>query len=105
MRSPLARRDVLLLLAPASAFVWAVVALATAYQRRSPTEMQGRVNAAANMRFSVPQTISIATGAALITVVDYRVEIVAMLIVFMLASAYLLTRPGDDAVKVEPATA
>jgi MFS family permease len=85
--------------------VWAVVALATAYQRRSPTEMQGRVNAAANMLFSVPQTISIATGAALITIVDYRVEIVAMLVVFMLSAAYLLTRRGDDVVEVEPATA
>lgn len=52
---------------------WAVVALATSYQRRSPTEVQGRVNAAANMLFSVPQTISIAIGAALITVIDYRV--------------------------------
>ena len=46
---------------------WAVVALATSYQRRSPTEVQGRVNAAANMLFSVPQTISIAIGAALVT--------------------------------------
>jgi Na+/melibiose symporter-like transporter len=83
--------------------VWAIVALATAYQRRSPLEVQGRVAAAANMLFSVPQTISIAAGAALITLVDYRVEIVAMLVVFMLSSAYLLTRRSDDAIEVEPA--
>ena len=62
---------------------WAVVALATAYQVRSPGHMQGRVAAAANMLFSVPQTISIAVGAALITIIDYRVEIVAMAIVFL----------------------
>jgi MFS family permease len=75
--------------------VWAVVALATAYQRRSPDEVQGRVAAASNMLFSVPQTISIAVGAALITLVDYRVEIVAMAIVMLSAAAYMLTRPGE----------
>jgi hypothetical protein len=85
--------------------VWAIVALATAYQRRSPTEVQGRVAAAANMLFSVPQTISIAAGAALITIVDYRIEIVAMFVVFLLSSAYLLTRRDDDAIEVEPALA
>ena len=57
---------------PGSAIVWAIVAIATAYQRRSPNHVQGRVSAAANMLFSVPQTISIAAGAALITIVDYR---------------------------------
>jgi MFS family permease len=72
--------------------VWAVVALSTAYQRRSPQHVQGRVAAASNMLFSVPQTISIATGAALISVVDYRVEIVAMAIGTVLSAAYLLTR-------------
>jgi MFS family permease len=84
--------------------VWAIVALATAYQRRSPSHVQGRVSAAANMLFSVPQTISIAVGAALITVVDYRVEIVAMAVVFLLAAAYLLTR-RDEAIEAEPALA
>jgi MFS family permease len=85
--------------------VWAIVAIATAYQRRSPAELQGRVAATANMLFSVPQTISIAAGAALITVIDYRVEIVAMCIVLPLSAAYLLTRRGDDAIEVEPAIA
>jgi MFS family permease len=84
--------------------VWAVVALATAYQRRSPGHVQGRVSAAANMLFSVPQTISIAVGAALITVVDYRVEIVAMAVVFLIAAAYLLTRRAE-AIEAEPALA
>ena len=76
--------------------VWAIVALATAYQRRSPTDMQGRVAAASNMLFSVPQTISIAVGAALVTLIDYRIEIVAMAIVFAVASVYLLTRRDDE---------
>ena len=77
----------------ASEIAWAVVALATSYQRRSPTEVQGRVNAAANMLFSVPQTISIAVGAALITVIDYRLLIVAMAAVFALASALPVHAP------------
>ena len=81
--------------------VWAIVALATSYQRRSPSQMQGRVSAAANMLFSVPQTISIAAGAALITLVDYRVEIVAMAVVFLIAAVYLLTR-GDEVVRLTP---
>jgi MFS family permease len=75
---------------------WAVVALATAYQRRSPDHMQGRVAAAANMLFSVPQTISIAAGAALILVLDYRVEIAAMAVAFLAAAAYLLTRAPEE---------
>jgi len=79
--------------------VWAIVALATAYQRRSPTDMQGRVAAASNMLFSVPQTISIAVGAALVTLIDYRIEIVAMACVFAVASAYLLTRRDDEHVE------
>ena len=44
------------------------------------------------MLFSVPQTISIALGAALITVIDYRVEIVIMTAAVLLAATYLLTR-------------
>jgi MFS family permease len=85
--------------------VWAVVSLATAYQRRSPGHVQGRVAAAANMLFSVPQVIGIALGAALITIVDYRVEIVAMAVVFLAAAAYLLTRPAEETVEVETALA
>ena len=81
--------------------VWAVVSLATAYQRRSPGHVQGRVAAAANMLFSVPQVIGIALGAALITVVDYRVEIVAMAVVFLVAAGYLLTRTAEEVPRAE----
>jgi MFS family permease len=84
--------------------VWAVVAIATAYQRRSPSHLQGRVSAAANMLFSVPQTISIALGAALITLIDYRVEIVIMTAAVLLAATYLLTRRREVA-EVEVALA
>jgi MFS family permease len=72
--------------------VWAIVAIATAYQKRSPQAIQGRVAAASNMIFGVPQTISIATGAVLITLVDYRVEILAMFAGVAVSAVYLLTR-------------
>jgi MFS family permease len=77
--------------------VWAVVAIGTAYQRRSGQAIQGRVSAAANMLFSVPQTLSIAAGAVLITAIDYRIEIVAMAVGTALSAAYLLTRRSEGA--------
>lgn len=85
--------------------VWAVVSLATAYQRRSPSHVQGRVAAAANMLVSVPQVIGIAAGAALITVLDYRVEILAMAAVFLAAAVYMLTRAPEKPAEAEPALA
>jgi len=86
--------------------VWAVVAISTAYQRRSAITMQGRVSAAANMVFSVPQTISIAAGAALITLVDYRIEIAAMGVGTTLCALYLLVRRVEEPqAEVEPALA
>jgi len=86
--------------------VWAIVALATAYQKRSPMEVQGRVAAAANMLLSVPQTISIAVGAALVVLIDYRIEIAIMAVVFFASAAYLMTRGAEDtAVEVELASA
>lgn len=96
----------LAVIAPAAAvagvgIVWAVVSLATAYQRRSPSEVQGRVAAAANMLFSVPQTISIALGALLVTLIDYRIEILIMTAVVLLAAAYLVTRRPDAAAETE----
>ena len=84
--------------------VWAIVAIGTAYQTRSAQAVQGRVAAAANMLFSVPQTISIALGAALITLVDYRVEIVAMGVGTVFCAFYLLTRESEER-QPEPALA
>jgi MFS family permease len=84
---------------------WLIVAAATAYQRRSPQQMQGRVAAATNMLFSVPQTASIALGAALVTLIDYRIEIVIMALVTLLAAAYLFTRSETEGMVADPAQA
>jgi MFS family permease len=57
---------------------WAVVAFGTAVQLRTPSDLQGRVYSAADTLVGTPQTVSLALGAALITIVDYRVMIAVM---------------------------
>ncbi len=50
----------------------AVVGLYTLVQRSSPAQLQGRVAAAASTMVTTPQVISVAAGAALISLADYR---------------------------------
>jgi MFS family permease len=71
------------------AITLAVVAFMTALQTRTPLEVQGRVSAAADLALTVPQTLSIALGAVLSTVVPYQALIVAMAVVLGLAALYL----------------
>jgi hypothetical protein len=52
----------------------------------------------------VAQTVSIATGAALSTLVDFRILLVAMAAVVFLSTGYLLTRRTAPAF-VEPTAA
>lgn len=76
--------------------MWAVVGFTTALQLRTPLAIQGRVSAAADISLNVAQTVSIATGAALSTVVDYRILFVAMAVVVVASAAYLVTRRHDS---------
>jgi Major Facilitator Superfamily len=71
---------------------WFIVGLMTALQVRTPLRLQGRVSSAADVFISTPQTISIAVGAALIAVVDYRALVVVESLAVSLCAAYLLTR-------------
>ena len=71
---------------------WVVVGFGMALQRRAPAALQGRVYAAADTMVSVPQTISIAVGAALSTIVDYRLLIAVMGVVSLGCAVYLFTR-------------
>jgi MFS family permease len=71
---------------------WFIVGLMTAIQVRTPLRLQGRVSAAADVFISTPQTISIAVGAVLIAVVDYRVLVVVEAVAVTFCAAYLLTR-------------
>lgn len=72
---------------------WFIVGLMTALQVRTPLRLQGRVASAAEVFISTPQTVSIAVGAALIAVVDYRLLVVTESVAVALCAAYLLSRP------------
>jgi MFS family permease len=80
-----------------AAIPWLVVALITLAQRLTPPGLQGRVYAAAEALITTPQAISIAAGAALITIVGYRVLLAAMAAAFTLAALYLIARPEQRA--------
>jgi MFS family permease len=71
---------------------WMLVGEMTLLQRRTPAHLQGRAYAAVELLTGTPQTLSIAAGAALVAVVDYRVLVLAMAAVVAGAGAYLLTR-------------
>jgi len=81
---------------------WFIVGLMTAIQVRTPLRLQGRVSAAADVFISTPQTISIAVGAALIAVVDYRLLVVVESVAVTLCAAYLLTRRAVVPAETEP---
>lgn len=73
----------------------AVVAYLTVIQRRTPDHLQGRALAAADVLLSVPQTTSIAVGAALVVAVDYRILLAAMCVVELGSGLWLGTRPAQ----------
>jgi hypothetical protein len=86
---------------------WLIVGLMTAVQVRTPLRLQGRVSSAADVFISTPQTISIAVGAALIALVDYRVLVLVEAGAVALCGLYLLTRRrlADELVEESPLAA
>ncbi|HVM57483.1 MAG TPA: MFS transporter [Gaiellaceae bacterium] len=83
---------------------WAIVAYMTALQLRTPLPLQGRVSAAADVGITVPQTLSIAVGAGLSTVVPYQALVVAMAVVVGIAALYL-ARGAQLSPEASPAVA
>jgi MFS family permease len=83
---------------------WLIVGFATSIQLRTPARLQGRVASAADTMVSTPQTISIALGATLVTVFDYRALVVVMAVVVTGCAAYLLTRGPEPVTAVAEAT-
>jgi MFS family permease len=90
---------------------WIVIALLTLLQRVTPGNLQGRVFAGFEVATTGPQTVSIALGAALITVLDYRIVLGIESVVLLLSAALLArmrstgrdtaTRDRPDRVHVE----
>ncbi len=74
------------------AIPWLFVGFVSLVQRLTPAQLQGRAYSAATTLVTTPQTISIAAGAALISVTGYRPLLAAMATVVALAAGYLLTR-------------
>jgi MFS family permease len=74
-------------------FPWLVIALVTLVQRSTAPHLQGRAYSATATLITVPQTGSIAVGAALIGVTGYRPLLAIITTVSVLAAIYLLSRP------------
>jgi MFS family permease len=70
---------------------WLLVGYLTAQQRRTPPRLQGRVAAATNLLTSGPQTASIAIGAGLITILDYRILLLIISTVLTCSGGMLMT--------------
>jgi MFS family permease len=69
---------------------WIVVGAYTLLQRLTPNRLQGRAFSAAELLLGAPQTLSIALGAALVTLVDYRELLLAEGAVIAVAALWLL---------------
>jgi MFS family permease len=79
---------------------WLIVGYITAIQVRTPLRLQGRVLSASDTLVNTPQTISIALGALLVTMLDYRVLVAVMFVAVLACGVYLLTR-GPEPVAIE----
>ncbi len=67
-----------------------IVAFTTLLQRRTPNRLMGRVSAATDVVLGMPQALSIATGALLVSLISYR-EIYWISAAVLVASAGYLT--------------
>ena len=76
--------------------VWLVAAATTATQRYSPPSLQGRVDAAFMMLILTPQTLSIAAGTLLISLVDYRLLLLIVIAATGACALLLLVRPAAE---------
>ena len=72
---------------------WLGVAAVTAFQRRTPSAMMGRVFGVLRLTLTIPQAASIAIGAALITVVNYRVLLIVIAVAAAASGLFVIGRP------------
>ena len=72
---------------------WLSVAGVTAFQRRTPAAKMGRVFGVLRLALTIPQAASLAIGAALITVVDYRVLLVVIAVAAAASGLLVIGQP------------
>ncbi len=82
---------------------WLIVGFGTAIQLRTPARLQGRVASATDTAIGIPQNVSIALGALLVSAVDYRLLVLVEAAVTALCGAYLLSRRIAPALATAPA--
>jgi predicted MFS family arabinose efflux permease len=70
----------------------AIVGLFTVVQLGTPAQLQGRAVAAATTLVTAPQVLSIAVGAALVSIVDYRLLLAGIVLVVLAAAGFLSRR-------------
>jgi MFS family permease len=66
-----------------------MIAFGTLMQLRTPGRLMGRVSTANDVVLGTPQTVSIAVGALLVSLLDYRLIFAVMALVTAAAAAYL----------------
>ncbi len=73
---------------------WVIVAFTTVRQRLTPPVLQGRTAAATSMAISIPQSGSTAVGAALLGIIDYRLLVLASVLVVLVSALSLRASRG-----------
>jgi MFS family permease len=91
-----------------------IVAFNTILQKQTPGRLMGRVSTTVDVLTTTPQAISIATGAMLVTILDYRVIFGVMVLGTLVGAGYLILAlrgwmsqpvPGDTGDSAEPTEA
>jgi MFS family permease len=72
---------------------WIIAPSLTFMQRSTPSYLQGRVSSTVDVLTSTPQSLSIAVGAALLTILGYQVLMIVVAVVTCGAGLWLVTRP------------
>ena len=67
-----------------------IVAYNTLLQKQTPGHLMGRVSTSTEVLTTTPQALSIATGALLVTFLDWRLILLAMVVGTLAAAGYLL---------------
>ncbi len=68
---------------------WVIVAFTTVRQRLTPPTLQGRTAAATSMAVSIPQSGATAVGAAMLGLVDYRLLVLATVLIVLVSALSL----------------